>query len=274
MKVAVVGDVGIDFYKNLNIFKPGGIALNFAYNLNRTSNTVSLISVLGTDKFSSILMGLLLSLKIKLNHVQTLRGSVPQQFIVLKKGERKFVGYKPGVLRKWRLTKKDLYFINTQDVVFIPINDGMEHIFNAIKRIDGPIKVTDFSQDYNRADFGKDTNVITKNAKYFDIIFVGGKKKHLKMIRSVAMRYPEKVIILTLGKNGSRAFYLNEEYYEHAKKVKAIDATGAGDAFQAGFLSSWLSKPNISRALKRGVKAAEQVVEHIGSTKLDIKADL
>lgn len=270
MKIAVVGDVGIDFYKNLDVYKPGGIAFNVAYHLIQANNDVSLIGILGTDQSSSKLKILLNQLKINIKHLQRKVGEAPLQQILLKNGERKFVGYTPGVLNKWRLRKMDLPFIQSHDALFVPINDGMESIFNAVKKIRGPIKAADFSQDYNRADFDKKDNIITKNIKYFDVIFVGGMKKHQKMISNLSKKYPEKVIVLTLGKSGSKAFYKNRVYSQQAKKLTVVDATGAGDAFQATFLSTWILEQNIIQGMKNGTNQASLVIKHVGSTNLEI----
>lgn len=272
LKIAVVGDVGVDYYKNLKLLKPGGIAFNFTYNLKKSGvKNVSLISILGSDKYSLKLLKLIKKIGIITHYVQSISGNCPKQNILLKTGERKFIGYDPGVLKKWKLRKKDLEFIKKHDAVFVPLSDGMEHIFNAIKKLKGPVKVVDFSQDYEFADFNKKENVITKNAKYFDVIFIGGKKKHQKMVEVLAKKYPEKVFVLTLGSKGSIGFYKNITFNEPAKKLKVIDTTGAGDAFQAGFLLSWIKTKNVETSLQKGSSIAAKAVGQLGSASLTIK---
>ena len=273
MKIAVIGDLGIDYYENLNILKPGGIAFNFAFNLIKSGkDKVSLISILGKDKFSTKLMSVSKKVGLDTSHVQQIKGDAPKQNIFLDKGERKFTGYDPGVLKKWKFRKNDIVFIRKHEVVFVPLNDGMKQIFDAVKKIKGPLKVIDFSQDSEYADFDKKENVITKNAKYFDIIFVGGKKKHQKMVSSLALKYPKKVIVLTLGANGSVCFYQNRIFSQKAvKAAKIVDTTGCGDAFQAGFLSSWMKKKDVKTALIQGTKRASSIIKHVGSTPLILK---
>ncbi|MDP3917834.1 MAG: PfkB family carbohydrate kinase [Candidatus Woesebacteria bacterium] len=273
MKIAVVGDIGIDYYENLNLLKPGGIAFNFAYNLKKSGvKNVSLVSVLGNDEYTKKLLAVLKKTKINSNNIQKISGNSPKQNIFLKKGERKFTGYAPEVLKNWKLRKKDIEFIKTQDAVFVPLNDGMKHIFDAIKKIDRVIKVVDFSQDSEFADFDKKENVITKNAKYFDIIFVGGKKKHQKLIQSLSEKYSKKVFVLTLGKSGSIGFLNKSTINQSAYKInRIVDTTGCGDAFQAGFLASWIKKKNIKTALQSGTKRASSIIKHVGSTPLILK---
>ena len=45
-----------------------------------------------------------------------------------------------------------------------------------------------------------------------------------------------KIVLCTCGANGAYAFMKNAEVYVSSEKVKAIDTTGAGDAFNGSFL--------------------------------------
>lgn len=275
MKIACVGDVGVDYYENLKLLKPGGIAFNFACNLVKSSkkNKVSIVALLGDDIFTQKLLQIIKELKINFSHIKIMHGNSPKQNIFLKEnGERKFTGYNPGVLTKWKLQKTGVDFICKHDAVFVPLSDGIEHIFNAVKKIKGPIKVVDFSQDYEFADFSKQNNIITKNIKYFDIIFIGGSGKYLKMVEKLAKNNFEKVIVLTLGFKGSISFYQGKIYIQKAMKVrKIVDTTGCGDAFQAGFLASWIEKKDIKTALLKGTKRAASIIKYVGSTPLTLK---
>ena len=47
--------------------------------------------------------------------------------------------------------------------------------------------------------------------------------------------------------------------------VKALDTTGAGDSFNAGFLAGWLKGAEPSAAVEAGRTLAAQVVQHIGA---------
>ena len=49
-----------------------------------------------------------------------------------------------------------------------------------------------------------------------------------------------------------------------ALKVEAVDATGAGDAFAAGFITAWLKSADPETALQRGIAAGAKAVTRLG----------
>mmetsp|Transcript_55616 Transcript_55616/g.88296 ORF Transcript_55616/g.88296 Transcript_55616/m.88296 type:complete len:96 (-) Transcript_55616:28-315(-) len=52
------------------------------------------------------------------------------------------------------------------------------------------------------------------------------------------------MIVITQGAHGCTVYRQGmSAIYVPAKQTRVVDATGAGDAFIAGFLSSWLSQP-------------------------------
>ena len=74
-----------------------------------------------------------------------------------------------------------------------------------------------------------------------------------------------KKIIITLGEKG--LFYSDgiEEIYLKATSVKAIDTTGAGDAFNAGFAAALTEGQNIKDALKFASSTAGLSTTKIGT---------
>ena len=76
----------------------------------------------------------------------------------------------------------------------------------------------------------------------------------------------DKLIIITRSENGSVAL-LNDEitYCESTKVEKALDLTGAGDLFAAGFLKEYLDKSNIKNCLQAGSKLAAKIIQKVGA---------
>ena len=69
------------------------------------------------------------------------------------------------------------------------------------------------------------------------------------------------VVVETLGGAGARAFFAGERWDVPSRKVTCVDATGAGDAFWGGFLSS-LRIQGISRADQLTRAGVNRAVEY------------
>lgn len=61
--------------------------------------------------------------------------------------------------------------------------------------------------------------------------------------------FPNKIVLITLGKEGSKLLYGGKNYYAPSIQVHPVDTTGAGDAFLGAFLSQYDGKD--IRALKK-----------------------
>ena len=65
-------------------------------------------------------------------------------------------------------------------------------------------------------------------------------------------RNEQSLVVIKLGAEGSRCVCTKGEYRVPAPKVQAVDTTGAGDAFNGGFLSAWLRKAPLVECLRVG----------------------
>jgi len=74
-----------------------------------------------------------------------------------------------------------------------------------------------------------------------------------------------KIVAVTLGKRGCYVTDGEEEYEIPAYKAKAVDTTGAGDAYAAGFLYGMLKEEPIVQAAKYGNNAASFCIRKPGA---------
>ena len=75
-----------------------------------------------------------------------------------------------------------------------------------------------------------------------EIQFVSGKEDYDEGIRYLQEKYNIPLILLTLGKDGSRAYYKDMRVERAGYKVNAIETTGAGDTFCGSSLSGILDR--------------------------------
>ena len=74
-----------------------------------------------------------------------------------------------------------------------------------------------------------------------------------------------KIAVITDGRNDLYVIDGKHIYIAKPPFVKIVDATGAGDAFAASFLSGILRKNDVEFAIKLGVVNAQSVVSHYGA---------
>ncbi|MBV8830410.1 MAG: carbohydrate kinase family protein [Acidobacteriaceae bacterium] len=74
-----------------------------------------------------------------------------------------------------------------------------------------------------------------------------------------------RVAVLKLGARGSAIYTRNQEILCPAFEVDAVDTTGAGDCYVAGFLAEWLENGSLAEAGKLGNAVGALSVRKIGS---------
>jgi len=79
-------------------------------------------------------------------------------------------------------------------------------------------------------------------------------------------RYPDCLIVLTLGSKGAVLLHDNQSVHVDASQVEVVDSTGAGDTFVGYFLSGLLDKLTPEQALKRACAAGALAVTVAGAT--------
>jgi adenosine kinase len=86
-------------------------------------------------------------------------------------------------------------------------------------------------------------------------------------IKNLHTMFPEKVVITTLGEQGSRVSYQAKTYDIPAARVtKAVDPAGSGDAYRSGFVTGLLHHLPIPVCGRMGSVAAAYTVEKYGTT--------
>ena len=60
------------------------------------------------------------------------------------------------------------------------------------------------------------------------------------------------LIVVKCGASGARAIYRGQELFAPGNRVETVDAIGAGDSFNAGFLHRWLRGADLQSCLEFG----------------------
>ena len=74
-----------------------------------------------------------------------------------------------------------------------------------------------------------------------------------------------KIVVITDGKNGAYAYNGIERYTVVPRKIKAVETTGAGDAFASGVTAGVMLGKSLEDSLRMGQFEAESVIQYIGA---------
>ncbi|WP_226040436.1 PfkB family carbohydrate kinase [Natrinema sp. DC36] len=86
-----------------------------------------------------------------------------------------------------------------------------------------------------------------------DIVFVTDREATaLLETESADATVEDRIIVITCGDDGAEAYTPNGSVVHPGFDVDPVDTAGAGDAFAAGFLATWLEGADIDRALAYG----------------------
>ena len=267
MDIISIGETLIDFIPGdkpgIYIRNPGGGPANAAVAMARNGCDVGLYSKLGNDDFGRFLKETLAGYGVRLLTPELTDEAVTTlAFVTLyEDGERSFTfARKPGadmLLRPEDIRDEDIR--GTTFVSAASFSLAAEPVGEAVrlflKKAHEAGKLGAFDINYRNTVWNDDKDKAAEAVKgilpYIDFLKVS--EEEVDMIGGednfdrTMDEYGISVIVQTLGGDGAMCRYKGETIRIPGRKVKAVDATGAGDAFWGGF---------ISQLAFRGVKSA------------------
>jgi fructoselysine 6-kinase len=260
MKITALTSFCVDFFPELDKTYVGGNSLNFATQskLLGYKNT-SVIGAVGRDSFGKLIENQLDLLNIDCTRLYQLNEpTASNKIFVHENGERYFKAdsWNGGAFDKFRLSENDWSSLADSDIVAMPAGDpNLKELLK--RRNENQLVVVDFL-DYLGIDF------IKEHIDDIDIVFLSGKEEMLGQLEELATQ-TGTLIVPTLGKKGSVAFYANKKFEQKAMEVdNIVDTTGCGDAFQAAFSIEWFKTKDVQSSLKEGAVAASKVLNFVG----------
>lgn len=260
--IAFIGDLTVDRYVETGDVRLGGAALNMAIWAKRSGAFCSVVTAVGNDDAGRKQLAFLKQQHIDTSCVQILKGTTSEiEIFVSSTGERRYGQWNAGTLSHYHLRKSDIAFLKKQDAVCVTIYPQFEHILQQL-RSNIIINFGDFRE------FNKSIDVVLEYISRADILVFGLNKDEdealINTLRDLA-KEKNKIIIITLGLYGSIVYAGKEFYVQPAKSVKAVDTTGAGDSFLAGFLVQYFKTKDIQKSLTAGTLLASEVIQKVGA---------
>lgn len=254
----------------------GGDALNVAVNLHHLGESVSLIGKVGGDFFGRYVIDNVSAQGINTQGILETKAEDTTISIVLthSDGERSFV-YNGGAGES--LQEKDIDFdlikkarmLSIGSAFVLPQLDGLG-LRNVMERAKtyGVETIMDCCGDLDQEKF----NLLKPSLQYTDIFIpsyheakglTGG--NDLNEISAAFLAEGVKLVIIKLGNLGCYICSQEMELTIPSFKVKAIDTTGAGDTFVAGFICAYLKGWPIPDCGKFANAAGALAVQKVGA---------
>jgi sugar/nucleoside kinase (ribokinase family) len=79
------------------------------------------------------------------------------------------------------------------------------------------------------------------------------------------MELEPKIVVLTNGNQGAWVRDRKNTFFAPAKKVRAVDSTGAGDSFLSGFLAGYLKDKDLTECLQWGITNSANEIQYYGA---------
>jgi sugar/nucleoside kinase (ribokinase family) len=255
----------------------GGAPANVAIAAARNGLQVSMCCKVGDDDFGRFLMKTLEENQVKAACPKLCEEAITTMaFVTLgENGERTFTfARKPGA--DMFLTEEDVREADLRDSVIIhagscslsasPVAEATRRALRVGHELG---KLVSFDVNYRNLMWHDDQDACTRSVHeilpYVDLLkiseeevdMVGGEAE----LFSLMEQYGIAVIVETLGADGAKVFYQGTVQKIDGRKAVGVDATGAGDAFWGGFLSS-LRIQGVSSAADLSLEKLMQAMEY------------
>jgi ribokinase len=242
---------------------PGGAVANVMYGLSSFGVKCRLYSTIGEDADAEFLIKSMenvgVELRLNVTHSKTGRVDV----YVDKDGERTFfvhpnaagnasVIMKPSDYKEVSYFYLDPFPAENSFEVHLTVAKNAKEFGKAIILNPGPYSFLDFKK-------------LSKLLKYVDMLFLS--ESELNLFGRKEEEYLEYVdlVIVTMGKKGSRAVGKEGRIHQPPYQVKVVDTTGAGDAFAVGFLFAFFKEAPLETCLKAGNFVASHCIQYYGT---------
>ena len=245
---------------NMRIERPvwstGGDATNTAVALVRLGLEVSLSGLVGKDPYGDFLVESLKQAGVDVRGVvrHSDFGTVVSHVLIEPSGERHFVVSNPisselgfEHLSREKITETDLVYIGSSMHLKKLDDGGSAELFKIAHSL-GKITATDFNgDDKDRGDYWlnhlepmlRETDIALPSIREAKVLT--GKKELLE-IRDALAVFGIKILAIKLGKQGSYITDFKKEWRLPVfEEFEAVDTTGAGDSFGAGFVRGFLA---------------------------------
>lgn len=291
-KVLVIGRAGMDIYpeppgtkidevQNFSTHL-GGSAANTCVALSKLNVSSDLVTCISDDAIGNFIFNKLDEFNVGNKFCRKIDKKFQTQMAVVETilDNNQSILYRNNSC-DLQLDRSDIDRINFEDYssifisgVALSSNPSREAVFLAVEKASTlklPLIIDLDYRPYNWESDHKKSEVYKKIMDRMDIIIgndlefniADNSNEGLKLAQTLIQKKPS-IIIYKMGEKGSKVFTKDGEKNFGIYDVQAIKPTGAGDAFNGGFISSLYQDFSLEESVKRGSANAAIVVTKVG----------
>lgn len=269
---AVAFNLGSKINLKKTCFNIGGGGVNTAFTFKRQGFKVAYLGCVGTDVLGEDIIAKLKEQKIETKLIQKTKKATTNCSVIFnhKGQDRTILNYRGASeqLAKTSLPKAEWYYLAplsgkiaklTQEIIDSAKAQGIRVAFNpGNSQLSLPKKVL--------MKLIKKVDVLILNQEEAAFLTGNEFKKELKIIKDLKEIHTG-IVVMTKGDKGVVVINEKDEVVNKViKPIKAVDKTGAGDAFGSGFVSGLIKYNNLEKAINLGLKNSASCIKKEGST--------
>ena len=262
IKLTALPCICADVFYGTEIIRPGGEALNFAAHASQFKDIdVTLLGVVGKDKYAEAIMDSISKFDIDKNHIRIDERyqTANNMTYLTESGDRYYKddSWNGKILDNIVLNDNEIKILSRSDVVFVHFWASCFSQVVELKETLGFKLAVDF-------DVYRDFADMERFAPHVDFFMISGSEELLPKFKELSDKY-RCLFNVSLAERGSVTYFNGQEFKVQAVKVeRIIDTTGCGDSYHAGFVCSYMLENNIEKAMNVGSEIAAETLKHYG----------
>ncbi len=252
----------------------GSSSAIFAHNLASLGNRVGFSSAIGSDALGEMCLQRLGESGVDLSGVRRFAGQQTGLTVILPKGAQRYILTYPGTMSVMRLEDLDVEYICSAKHFHLSsyflqraLRPKMAELFRRVKEAG-----LSTSLDTNDDPDEEWTQELLAVLKYVDV-FLPNEHEACKISRRADAKGAGEffaelvpVVVIKRGSAGAMAQQGDKIMFVEARRGPAVDAVGAGDSFDAGFLHQYIRGAKLEDCLRFGNVAGALSVTRAGGT--------
>jgi sugar/nucleoside kinase (ribokinase family) len=245
-----------------------------AHNLAALGSRVGFASSIGSDQFGEIARARLAEAGVDVSRVAVLDNRKTGMTVILQRDAWRNMLTYPGTIFDLRIEQLDFDYLASARHFHLSsfflqrgLRDDVPRLFERLKSAGLTISLDCNDDPDDRWDAGlrralEYVDVFLPNAR--EAMRLTGANEVSAAVKELARLVP--LLVVKLGAEGALARRGEREWFSPARKVAVVDAVGAGDSFDAGFLHEYLRGSEIETCLSSGNLAGALSVTRAGGT--------